>query len=83
MRQCRARDTTKPKEDKEKLTHDQLMTSGLFMGEWSRPFCSWPWVGGPKPVVGDHQIGFSPDDRKIQNQTLIIINPRRMREGLR
>ena len=41
--------------------------SGLLIGEWSCPFCSQPRVGrlmGPKPVVDDHQTGFSPDDWK-------------------
>ena len=43
--------------------------TGLLIGEWSRPFCSWPWVGrlmGPKPMAGEDQIGFSPDDRKTE-----------------
>ena len=32
------------------------------------PFCSQPPVGrlvGLKPVVGDHRIGFSPDNQKL------------------
>ena len=54
--------------------------SGLLVGERFRPFCSQPRVRrlmGPKPVVGDHQIGFSPDDRNLRlsisnNQVLVI-----------
>ena len=53
--------------------------TGLLVGEWSRPFCSWPWVGrlmGPKPVAGEDQIGFSPDDRKteLNSNTNILSN---------
>ena len=35
------------------------------------PFCSWPQVGrlmGPKPVVGEDQTGFSPDDRNLRTE---------------
>ena len=50
--------------------------TGLLVGEWSRPFCSWPWVGrlmGPKPVASEDQIGFSPDDRNWTDLVYIHI----------
>ena len=46
-------------------------------GELSGPaLChgSWPQVGrlkGLKPVVGDHQTGFSPDDRNITESMIL------------
>ena len=50
--------------------------TGLLVGEWSRPFCSWPWVGrlmGPKPVASEDEIGFSPDDRNWTDLVYIHI----------
>ena len=52
--------------DQEKMTMCIYFNRTPCIGEWSHPFCSWPQVGrlmGPKPVVGEDQTGFSPDDR--------------------
>ena len=50
----------------EDIAKDLNFSTGLLIGEWSRPLCSRPQVGrlmGPKPVAGEDQTGFSPDDR--------------------
>ena len=57
-------------DDQEKMTIPYT-TTVLLIGEWSRHFCSWPQVGrwmGQKPVIGEDQSGFSPDDRNLRTE---------------
>ena len=61
----RSRDGKKKLQSKLNTSNDHTPT-GFLVGEWSRPLCSRPQVGklmGPKPVAGEDQTGFSPDDR--------------------
>ena len=55
-----------------KLADDQLITSRLLMGEWSLlSVADHAWVArimGLRPVVGDHWIGFFPDDWKFMTE---------------
>ena len=59
-----SRDNKKEKRRKSALMENLL--TGLLVGEWPHPFCSWPRVGrlmGPKPMASEDQTGFSPDDQ--------------------
>ena len=62
------RDNKKPDQELRDEASLQGYATGLLVGEWSRPLCSWLQVWrlmGPKAVASEDRIGFSPDDRNI------------------